>query len=117
MANFPSFSDQAVQSAIESASQYYRNQAANVINTTIGVDDGHVATLAECISVTIGSGKVCLNLPLGIGSVCIPIPVSFDGQVAQACLSICTTWGIPSGVEVTVSVAGVVIVRKSFGKC
>ena len=69
------------------------------------------------VSPTIKNGKACINLPLGIGQVCLPIPISYDGKVASVCLSICTTWGIPSGVRVTVSVAGVTIVSKTFGKC
>ncbi|MDF3126936.1 hypothetical protein [Rheinheimera sp. 1928-s] len=117
MAKYPSFSDQAVQSAIDSAQQHYSSKSLTTANVGITADDGHVALLAECITVTIGDGKVCLNLPLGIGSVCIPVPISYDGKVAQACLSICTTWGIPTGVKVSVSIAGIEIVSKSFGKC
>lgn len=115
MANFPSFSDQAVQEAIDAARNHYSTQ--KVAGGAVSDDDGHLALLAECISVTISNGKACINLPLGIGSKCIPVPISYDGKVAQACLSICTTWGIPTGVKVSVSIGGVVIVSKSFGKC
>ena len=118
MSDYPSFSEQAVNSAIQAANEHYastdtlKSQASSVAG-----DDGHLALLAECISVTISNGKACLNLPLGIGHVCIPVPVKFDGEVAQACLHICTTFGIPTGVKVTISVAGITIVSKSFGKC
>lgn len=66
----------------------------------------------------VDGGKICLELPLGLGRFCFPIPPVFpNGTAAQACLSICTTWGIPTGVRVTVSIAGNVILEKTFGKC
>lgn len=119
MASYPGFDEEKVQQALQAASQH---------NETVGVatadgapnilGGGEYAVLAECISVTVGNHKVCLNLPLGIGSVCIPIPISVpDGTAAEACLHICTTWGVPTGVKVTISVAGHTIVSKSFGKC
>ena len=119
MANYPSFNEEKIQQALEAASRH---------NDTVGVKTagdapnllagGEYAALAQCISVTVGDHKVCLNLPFGIGSVCIPLPISVpEGTAAQACLSICTTWGIPTGVKVTVSVGGVTVVTKSFGKC
>lgn len=119
MENYPGFDQEKIDHALE---------AANRHNDTVGLrtsdgspnimGGGEYSALAECISVTVKNNKICLNLPLGIGSVCIPIPLSVpDGTAAQACLHICTTWGIPTGVKVTVSVAGVQIVSKTFGKC
>jgi hypothetical protein len=117
MAEAPSFSDEAIQGAVASAKSYYDKRALQADRPQLGLDDGHMSTLAECITVTVSNGEACLNLPLGIGKVCLPIPISYNGKVASACLSICTTWGIPTGVRVTVSVAGVVILEKTFGKC
>ena len=78
--------------------------------------DGALKVSAQCVSVTVTNGQVCLNLPLGIGSVCLPVPSWIpNGTAAQACLDICTKWGIPCGVEVTVSVAGQRIISKGFG--
>ena len=119
MANFPSFNQEKVEQALDAARRH---------NETVGIEasDGspnilggsEYAALAECISVTVKDHKICLDLPLGIGSVCIPIPISVpEGTAAQACLSICTTWGFPTGVKVTISVAGVTIISKTFGKC
>ena len=116
MASLPQLPDDKLKEALDSAHRYYqakRGQAPGDISH----DDGHISTRAACISVTISNGQACLNLPLGIGSVCLPVPISYDGQVASACIDICTTFGIPTGVEVTVSIAGVQIVRKTFGKC
>lgn len=117
MSDYPTFSQDSVQSAIKAANDHYDSKTLQRSTSNVASDDGHLALLAECISVSIKNGKACLNLPLGIGSVCIPVPISYDGQVAQACLHICTTFGIPTGVKVTISIGGVKIVEKSFGKC
>jgi len=114
--NVPSFSDAKVQEALDSTKKFYQQRHAQG-SSTLAHDDGHLSTRAECITLTIANGQACINLPLGIGHVCLPVPISYDGQVASVCLDICTTWGIPTGVKVTVTVAGVQIVQKSFGKC
>lgn len=116
MSNYPAFSDDAVNNAIDAVNQHYSSLRAQK-PTSISSDDGHVLMLAECIKVSIKNGKACLSLPLGIGDVCIPVPLPYEGEVGQACLHMCTTWGIPTGVKVTISVGGVQIVSKSFGKC
>lgn len=120
MSNTPSFSDESVKNAIETAKPYQKQYSALLQQgqpTGIPLHQGRLSALAECISITLNNGEACLNLPLGIGSVCIPVPIAYDGKVAQACLSICTTWGIPTGVKVTISVGGVVIVTAPFGAC
>lgn len=116
MADAHSFSESAVEGAIASAREYY-SESLKSGSKGLTLDDGHMSILAECITATINDGKLCINLPLGIGKVCLPIPIPYNGKVASACLSICTTWGIPTGVRVTVSVAGVTILTKTFGKC
>lgn len=116
-----SFDEEAINAALEAASGHFDAQlSAGTVDTgTLSAfDDGHLALAAGCISVTVENGKICLNLPLGIGKYCLPIPsVIPDGTAAEACLRICTTWKIPTGVGVTISVAGKVIVSKTFGKC
>jgi hypothetical protein len=117
----PSFSDAKVQEALDSTKKFHQPLHAQALqahaSSVLAFDDGHLATRAECITLTISNGQVCVNLPLGIGKACLPVPVSYNGQVASVCLDICTTWGVPSGVKVTVTVAGIQIVQKSFGKC
>ncbi len=110
------FDDKSIEAALEAARGHYKgNIDASAVSPG---EDGHLALAAGCISVTVENGKVCLNLPLGFGKYCFPIPkIIPDGTAAEACLHICTTWGIPTGVRVTISVAGKVIVSKSFGKC
>ncbi len=119
MPTYHEFDRKAVDAALEAASNHHDTVALKKAgaNATLA-DDGHLSLAASCISVTVENGKICLKLPLGIGQVCLPIPsIIPNGTAAEACLHICTTWGIPIGVKVTISIAGKVIVQKSFGKC
>jgi hypothetical protein len=73
---------------------------------------------AGCISVKVKDGKVCINLPLGLGKTCIGIPRRIpNGTAAEACLKICSKFGIPTGVKVTISIGGKEVVSQTFGKC
>jgi len=119
MATYPQFDDKHVEAALEAARNYHDVEALQGKRRALEpMDDGHLSISAGCISVTVQNGQVCLNLPLGIGSICLPIPSTFpSGTAAQACISICTTWGIPTGVRLTISIAGIVIINKTFLKC
>ncbi|KAF0122237.1 MAG: hypothetical protein FD152_3616 [Xanthobacteraceae bacterium] len=119
MATFHEFDEKAIASALETARRLYDQKMLDERSRAISLaDDGHLRIAAQCISVTVDNGKICLNLPLGLGKFCFPVPPVFpNGTAAQACLSICTTWGIPTGVRVTISIAGNVILEKTFGKC
>jgi hypothetical protein len=71
----------------------------------------------DCISVTIHDGKACLNLPV-VGSVCVSVPSWVpNGTVAQACIDICSKFGIPCGAKVSVVVAGQNVASGSWGCC
>lgn len=112
----PQFSSKAIDQALEAAQRHSENLHAGSSGRDIGLDDGSLKLGAQCISVTVQNEQVCLNLPLGIGSVCLPVPSWVpNGTACQACLEICFKWGIPCGVQVTVSLAGQIIVQKSFG--
>lgn len=118
MATYHSFDEKAVASALEAARNQYNpaELAAKGAKADLA-DDGHLRIGAQCISVTVEDGKICLNLPI-VGKHCLPIPsIIPNGTAAEACLSFCTKFGIPVGVRVTVSVAGNVIITKSFGAC
>ncbi|MDN2579334.1 hypothetical protein [Aquibium sp. ELW1220] len=119
MASYPEFDSRQIQAALDAAREMHDVASLQRAGPETAVpDDGHIQIAGGCISVTVSGGKVCLNLPLGIGSVCLPVPAFVpNGTVAQACIHICTTFGIPTGVTLTVSVAGNMIVQKSFGKC
>ena len=113
------FDAKAINAALEAARGHSTTlTSAAVTHETDLSSGGKLVMAATCVSVTVKNGKVCLNLPFGFGSVCLPIPAIFpDGTAAQACLDICTTWGIPTGIKVTVSVAGRTIVQQTFGYC
>jgi len=113
------FDSKAIDGVLEAARGHHDAAGLTAANHTTDLSSGGKLTLAAtCISVTVNNGKVCLNLPFGFGSVCLPIPAIFpNGTAAQACLDICTTWGIPTGVKVYVSIAGKVIVQQTFGFC
>jgi hypothetical protein len=53
-----------------------------------------------------------------VGSVCIPVPVPLpNGTAASAKACVCTTFGIPCGVSVTLRALGQTVASKSFGCC
>lgn len=119
MSTIYSFDDKAVKAAIdaikESTSEVQTTATEKDFNL---VDGGELEVLAECIEVKVENGKVCVKLPLGIGKKCIKLPITFpDGTVGKVCLSICSTWGIPTGVKLTVSIKGQTVLKKVFGKC
>jgi len=118
MANedYPQFSSEAIDQAIEAARKHSESLQATGGDRNMSLADGGLKISAQCISVTVQNGQACVNLPLGLGSACLPIPGWIpNGTAAQACLDLCTKWGIPCGVEVTVSVAGQQIVQKTYG--
>lgn len=114
--DLPGFDANVIDQSLEAAQRHGKSLKAAAANHELSLADGALKVSAQCISVTVQNGQVCLNLPLGIGNVCLPIPSWIpNGTAAQACLDICTKWGIPCGVEVTVSVAGQRIIQKGFG--
>lgn len=120
MTNYHEFNKDQIDASLNAIAQHYDHKS--LLSAGVGgnlEDNGYISiAAAECISVTVENDKVCINLPLGIGKVCIPIPPFVpNGTAAKACLDICTTFGIPTGVKVTISALGRVIVTKSFGKC
>ncbi|MDQ2892383.1 MAG: hypothetical protein M3R64_04735 [Pseudomonadota bacterium] len=119
MATHHKFDDKSIQSALAAAQAHNKTMGLTGVTPDMNLmAGGDFAISGGCISVTVENGNVCLNLPLGIGNFCLPIPNIFpNGTAAQACISICTTWGFPTGVKVTVSIAGHVVVEKTFLKC
>jgi hypothetical protein len=112
---YASFDDDAVTKTLEAARQPYEGVNMRAITEITPTDSAGLELRAQCISVTSGNHKVCINLPLGLGSACLPLPFDLpDGTAVRACLSIRTTWGIPTGVCITLSVGGEQIVRKCF---
>lgn len=116
--SYPEFDSNAIEQAIATAQRHSDNVQTKAGGHQIGTDNGELKVSAQCIGVTVNNGQVCLNLPLGLGSICLPVPSWVpSGATVQACLDICTVWGIPCGVEVTVSFNGQRIIQKGFGCC
>jgi hypothetical protein len=112
-----SFSDEAISSALEAARKPHEGKDLAAATADLSTSEGaQLEILAQCISVRVNNNRVCLSLPLGIGSICIPIPFHVgNGTVAEACISICTTWGIPTGACASIRVGGTQVVRQCFG--
>lgn len=109
-----SFSEDAVSRALEAARAPYEDRDLRAQISTS--QNPNLRTIGDCVDLRSGESEVCLDLPLGLGSVCIPLPFDLpDGVAAQACLYICTTWGIPTGVSVRVTVGGFTVADQSFG--
>lgn len=119
MADYARFDQEKIDAALETARRH--NELVGLSKVHSGMDvhsGGEFSITAGCISVTVKDGKICIELPLGFGKYCLPIPPWIpDGAEVKACLDICTTWGIPTGVKLTVSFNGLVIFTKTFGKC
>ena len=112
------FSDEAVSNALNAAKQTHENHLSRNLDANISMHRGCLSLVAECVSIKVENNQVCVELPLGLGKHCISLPVSIpDGTAGKACLTICTTFGIPTGVKVSVEIAGVTVVSQSFGKC
>jgi len=116
MADTPSFDSKRIQNALDAAAKTHNERETNSSALSFATSD--ISISGGCISVTIKEGKVCVQLPLGLGNHCVSLPVQFpDGTVANACIHICTKFGIPTGARLTVSVAGEQVYSESFGKC
>lgn len=112
-----SFSDEAVKSALDAAKKDAETAIKNA-ETQISTDPGQFTAHAECVTATVENGQICIDLPLGLGHKCISIPTKFgDGTKAQACLDICTKFGVPTGVKVYVTIDGITVAQKTFGVC
>ena len=118
---FFSFDEAAVQGAIEAAQSIQgvvplgKSQDSASLEKHYGA--GTLAILAQCISITVQNGQACLNVPV-FGNVCIPVPPNIsNGATGQACLHVCSTFGFPTGVRVSVYVNGGLVSEQSFGKC
>lgn len=115
MPPYTSFSDDDISRALEAAKQPHQETDLRAV-TEISPAARPLSFSAACISITTTNNQVCLNLPLGLGSVCIPIPFNIpDGTVVQACIDICTFFGIPTGACLRISAEGQQIVSQCFG--
>lgn len=119
MSKFYSFDEEAIQAALDAAKKNHESSNLMSVNSQFDTSKGgDLQISAQCVKVTVENNKVCVELPLNLGKHCLTIPLSIpNGSVGQACLSICTTWGIPTGVRVSVIIAGITVISQVFGKC
>ncbi len=118
MTTAPCFDERKIQEALDAARRAYERVDLTATPAGIPKDTGTTIYCVGCVSVTVKNNQVCLNLPFGIGHYCFPLPISFpDGTVAEACLYICTIFGIVTGFKVTVTIKGYTVVEKTFFKC
>lgn len=120
--NYHAFDEKTVNEAIASMQTHGETLGlAEAGGQPLGnlADSGEMFLAAQCISVTVKNHQVCLNLPKPISkSICLPIPKFIpDGAKLEACIGICYIWKVPTGVKVTISFNGKIIVQKSWGRC
>ena len=110
------FDEQDVSATLEASRQPFEGTDFRSVTEISTVDRGELELRAACIEVITGNHRVCLRLPLGIGQACTPVPFNLpNGTKVRACLSVRTIWpGIPTGVCVTLYVAGERIARKCY---
>ncbi|MEA2162800.1 MAG: hypothetical protein QOK37_927 [Thermoanaerobaculia bacterium] len=112
------FDEEAVNQALDAAREAGDPAQLTAFHAGGGfTDSGRIAISPQCVKVTVANHKVCVSIPK-LGTHCLPIPIGVpNGTVGEACLTICTHFGIPTGAKVSVSVAGHVVVSKTFGVC
>ena len=118
MTTYHKFDEAAIEATNKLAEQHHEmHSAALAGGSQLALTGGHLSLRAQCISVVSDGNQICLDLPI-VGKHCLPLPVHLPkGTALQACLDLCYTWRIPTGVKVTVSAGGHVILTKTFGKC
>lgn len=119
MEKYYNFDSQAIEDALHAAKENHADLDLETTNAQFDTSKGgDLVVRAQCIAVKVENNKVCLELPFGLGSHCLTLPVNIpNGTVGKACLDICTTWGIPTGVKVSVVIGGITVISQTFGKC
>ncbi|GGO98761.1 hypothetical protein [Stakelama pacifica] len=123
MADYAQFDQDKIDAALDAARRHnetFKLQAPGSAADLSAIDmhaSGEFSVSGGCITVSVQNHQICLDIPL-VGKYCLPVPSWIpDGASLQACISLCTTWGIPHGVKLTVSFNGTVIFTKTFLKC
>lgn len=119
MATYHSFDDAEVQAILAAAAEHHDHEALMAAAPGEAILHASSMKLGDtCISVDVEDGKVCLNLPIVNKKVCLPIPKFIpNGTAAKACLKVCFTWAVPTGVCVTVTALGKTVAQQCFGVC
>lgn len=122
MTTYAKFDEKLIAAAIETARAQHASfgveqQLAAGLTSIDVAASGELSISGGCVTVKVQDGKICVDIPL-VGQYCLNVPSWIpSGAELQACISICTTWGIPTGAKLTVSFNGQVIFTKTFLKC
>lgn len=113
------FNEEAITNAVNAAKSTHGEKLLTATHPDFEINKGGCLLVsAECISISTENHKVCVSLPFSLGKHCISVPVSIpDGTAGKACLSICNTWGIPTGCKVSIIIGGITIISQTYGKC
>lgn len=61
-------------------------------------------SLSACVGASYRNGDVCFDFPV-FGNVCVGVPISIPANASlRVCGDVCTTWGIPTGLKITLYV-------------
>jgi hypothetical protein len=90
-------------------------RSADMLAPEMALQAGPASFSAGCIGLVSQGSQVCLRVPI-VGDLCVPVDLP-DGTFAEACVDLCTHWGIPTGVCVRIRAAGANIFSQCFGWC
>ncbi|MCB1310495.1 MAG: hypothetical protein KDK29_00770 [Sedimentitalea sp.] len=119
MTTYHEFPQEEIDQLVDTARTHYGEMNLTAMDSAVAASHASPLKLGDvCISVTVENSKVCLSLPIINQKICFPIPISIpDGTAAKACLKICTTFGFPTGVCVSISALGTQVIHQCFGNC
>lgn len=61
-------------------------------------------SLSACVGASYRNGDVCFDFPV-FGNVCVNVPIGIPANAnLRVCGDVCTTWGIPTGLKITLYV-------------
>jgi len=121
MPEYTQFPRENIDSALTLAQRYRGGvggvdlQSADMLAPETAMRAGPANFSAGCIGVVSQGNQVCLRLPI-VGDLCVPIDLP-DGTAAEACVDICTHFGVPTGVCVKIRVLGNEVFSQCFGFC
>ncbi len=111
---YASFDEAEVSSALEAARQEYEGVDFRSVTEVSTAVSPNLELRATCLELRSTGRRVCLELPLNLGRRCVPVNLP-DGTLVRVCLSICTTFGVPTGVCVRVFLGSEQVAKRCFG--
>jgi hypothetical protein len=118
MPEYTEFPQENIDKALALARRSFEGvdlQSTDMLSPQMALRAGPADFNAGCIGVISQDNQVCLQLPV-VGNLCVPVDLP-DGSVAEACVVVCTHWGIPTGICLTIRALGNNIFRQCYGWC